>query len=306
MTEHGDRYLVMGATGMQGRAVARRIATLGRQVDGMSAAGGNVGYGVRPVRADLAVRDQVFRAFEGVTQAAIAIPLVYDLPEVIAYATNIADAANAAGVRHLVFNTTTRIPSQPTPYAAFETRRAAETVLRDSGLPIVILRPTIYLDNLFGPWTAPALVNEGILAYPLPADLRVAWISHTDTAAAVVAALELSDLAGRTVSIGGPQAVTGPELAAAFSTALSCPITYHPQEVAEFESRAALALGPQAAAGMSGIYRWAREGTTPDLFGTHPTNVHRALGTYPTPLTEWISAQPWCEWAGSAETLGGR
>jgi NAD(P)H dehydrogenase (quinone) len=304
MTDDEHRYLVTGATGRQGGAVARRLAALGRPVYGLSRSGDEVGPGIHPVRADLAARDEVFRAFHGITHAAVTMPLVYDLETVITYAVNVAEAARAAGVRKLVFNTNTRLPAQPTPYAAYETRRAAETALRASGLPVVILRPTVYLDNLFSPWAGPALVNEGVLAYPLPADLGVAWVSHSDLAASVVAAMELDGLSGRTIAIGGPQAVTGPELAQAFADVLGREVVYRAVGVEEFESGLATVVGPDAAAGVSGVYRWAQAGLTPDLFGAHPSNVHRLLGTYPTPLTEWIAAQPWWQW--SAHPAPGR
>lgn len=304
MTDQEDRYLVTGATGFQGGAVTRRLAALGHRVYGMSRRGGDVGPGVCPVRADLGVRDEVFRAFRGVTHAAVVIPLVYDLPTVLTYASNIVEAARAMGVRKLVLNTNTRIPPVPTLYAAYETRRAAETVFRDSGLPVVILRPTIYLDNLFSPWSGPMLVNGGVLAYPLPANLKVAWISHADLATSVVAALELGDLTGRTIPIGGPEAVTGHQLAAAFTAVLGREVTYCEMDVDDFELGLATILDPGAAAGVAGIYRYAHESGTPDLFGTQPTNVYRTLGTYPTPLTEWIAAQPWWQW--STDSASGR
>ncbi|MGW6391569.1 hypothetical protein ACWFR1_13935 [Streptomyces sp. NPDC055103] len=55
----------------------------------------------------------------------------------------------------LVFNANTRVLHGPTEFAAFETRRRAERVLRDSGVPLVVIRPPVYLDNLFSRGTAP-------------------------------------------------------------------------------------------------------------------------------------------------------
>src|SRR5205823_2783605 len=133
------------------------------------------------------------RAFEGITHVSVVLPLTFDRETVLTYTRNIVEAAQRAGVHQVVYNTNIPIPQESTSHAAFETRREAEAVLRQSGLPVVVLRPTLYLDNLFSPWNGPALVNDGILAYPITEDQRVAWLSHSDLAAATVAALRRAD-----------------------------------------------------------------------------------------------------------------
>ncbi|PPK63718.1 NmrA family NAD(P)-binding protein [Actinokineospora auranticolor] len=286
------RYLVIGARGFQGGAVARALRD--REAIGFVRPGRTV-PGLPVVEGDLADAAAVRTAFEGVTHASVVLPLVYDADLVTTYAHNVVDAARAAGVSRLVYNTNTPVPDEDTGLAAYETRRAAERVFRESGLPVVVLRPPVYLDNLFSPWNGPALVNDGVLAYPLAADRRVAWISHGDLAEATVAALDTPDIEGAVVRLGGPEAVDGPGLAAAFSAALAKEVTYTPLGVDTFEAALAQVMGAVGAAGVAGVYRYA-EVAAPDLFAPEP---QRLLGVRFGRIRDWVAARRWSVWASS-------
>ncbi|GIJ50362.1 hypothetical protein Val02_72480 [Virgisporangium aliadipatigenens] len=294
----GDRYLVLGVTGAQGGAIARALTRRGAPVRGFARRKPSEPIpGVDLVTGDLADEAAVREAFDGITHAAVTLPLVYDEDLVTGYARNIADAARAAGVRMLVFNTNTTVPAGVTPYPAFETRRAAEAILRAAGVDVVVLRPPVYLDNLFTPGPGPAVVDHGVLAYPLPADRRVAWLSHDDLAAAVDAALHRPDLAGRVLDIGGADVVTGPELAAAFARALGRDVRYLPLDVEDFQNGLAHAIGADAAAGVAGLYRWAGTEDGRHLYDLDRTVLHDEVGVVATPLADWVAGRPWHVWS---------
>ena len=133
------RFLVIGASGAQGGAVARQLAAQGHEVRGFSR-NGKVPDGVRPFLGDLGDAQRVKEAFDGVTHASVVLPMVYDAPTVSAYVRHVIDGARAAGVRRLAFNTGNRLPAVATGVAAFETRRRAAAALLDSGVPTVVLR----------------------------------------------------------------------------------------------------------------------------------------------------------------------
>ncbi|MET7714352.1 NmrA family NAD(P)-binding protein [Streptomyces sp. NPDC005407] len=299
------RVAVVGATGFQGGATARllaerkhRVRTLSRkpaadrpELPGVSVAGGDLGR-----------YEDVRQLFEGATHAAVMLPLVYQAEKVMRYAQYIAKAARESGVRRLVYNANTRIPDRTTNVAAFETRRLAETVFRESlaqsGVEVVVVRPPVYLDNLFSPWNGPALVNEGVLAYPLPADAPTAWISHRDLAEAVYAALTVDGVAGRTFDIGGAQTLTGHELATAFGRGLGREIRYVPLEPLVFEQGLTQILGAEPAAGIAGIYHYMATGLEPRLMAGDTGASAGALSVKPTPVDEWVARQPWQMWSG--------
>ncbi|WP_424187694.1 SDR family oxidoreductase [Actinokineospora sp. G85] len=237
-------------------------------------------------------------AFEGITHASVVIPLVYDLELVRTYARNVVDAARAAGVTRLVYNTNTPVPAEATGLAAYETRRAAEEVFLGSGLPVVVLRPPAYLDNLFSPWNGPALVNDGVLAYPLAADRKVAWVSHADLAEATVAALEVPGIEGTVLQLAGGDTVDGPGLAAAFGAALGREVTYVALDVDQFRSGLAEVIGEDAATGVAGLYEYAK-GADPDFFAADPAEVERVLGVRLGRVQDWVARQPWDVWAAA-------
>ncbi|CAM5310428.1 nucleotide-diphosphate-sugar epimerase [Streptomyces spiroverticillatus] len=290
------RYLITGATGAQGGAIARYLAAHGTEVIGLVRDPEKPApTGVTLLAADLGDADAVQEAFTGITHAVVTIPLEYDPDTVLTYARNVATAARTARLRRLVFNTNTALPETTTPYAAFETRRAAEDVIRASGVPTVVLRPPVYLDNLFSPWHGPDLVDHGVLAYPLRADQPVAWLSHDDLARLVAAALDNDALVGRVLDVGGADVLTGPELARAFAQVLGRDVTYVPLDVRRFEDGLARAVGAAAAAGVAGVYHHAH--TDPALLAADPAHTERELGVRLTPAVEWIRAQSWEHWA---------
>lgn len=295
-----ERYLVMGATGAQGGAVLRRLAALGRTVVGISrgAASAETGSAVTSHAVDLADREGLCRAFQGVTRVAASLPLVYDAEVAAGYTANLVHAARETGVRRLVFNTNLPVPPAPTGYPAFETRRLAEEALMAGGLPVTVLRPPLYLDNLFGPGHAPALVNDGVLAFPLADSLPVSWMSLDDMAAATVAALDGADeLVGTALRVGGAEAVTGPRLATVFEEVLGRDVTFHSMDPHDFEAGVSAALGPELGAGIAGGYHWARAAADNSSFTADPDSVEKHLGIRLTPLRRWIAAQPWNQWA---------
>ncbi|MEV7282774.1 NmrA family NAD(P)-binding protein [Streptomyces sp. NPDC093111] len=299
------RVAVVGATGFQGGAVARllaerqhRVRTLTRRPDGDRPPL----PGAEFVAGELGSPADVRRLFEGATHAFVTMPLVFDAERVRGFARSIARAALDAGVERLVFNANTRVPPLSTSVAAFETRRAAEGVLRRSGVPLVVVRPPVYLDNLFSPWNGPDLVNGGVLAYPLPAATPVAWISHRDLARAAYAALTGEGLEGRTFDIGGALSLTGPDLAAAFGRGLGRAVRYVPLRPEVFERSLAGLLGPETAAGVAGIYHHLAAGGDPLLLAGDDGVSAEALAVEPAPVEEWVTRQPWQVWAGDSDT----
>ncbi|PSK98999.1 uncharacterized protein YbjT (DUF2867 family) [Murinocardiopsis flavida] len=292
--------LVTGAGGAQGGAVARRLLAAGHQVRGLvrTAAGRQrVPVGARPHTADLGDSAAVEAAFDTVTHAALHLPLVHDPAAAAHHVANMAAAARAAGLEQIVYSTGNRIPAAPTGIAAFETLRAAAATLLAPDLPTVVLRPPVFLDNLRAPWVTGPLLHEGVLRYPLPAAAPVAWLSHDDLAAATAAALDRPDLAGCSLDLGGPEALTGPQLARAFSDVLDRPVRYEEQDPDAFEAGLSAVLGP-AATGIADTYRHAA--ADPALYAADPAPAHQALGIEPTPLRTWIAAQPWHAPAGAA------
>ncbi len=175
--------------------------------------------------ADLGDRESLAAANDGVSQVVLQLPLQYDFDLHEAYGRNAVDAARAAGVDLVIFNTSAQV-IENTRVHAYQARRVVIDYLHGSGVPSVVFRPTFYMEILLGPWIRPAIVNDGVVAFPLPADFPMSWISATETASYAVAALARPDLTGREFDIGGPWPLTGDDLASCFSRALDRPIQF--------------------------------------------------------------------------------
>ncbi|REE99831.1 NmrA family NAD(P)-binding protein [Thermomonospora umbrina] len=295
-------HLVIGARGAQGGAVARRLTADGHRVRGLTRRGAGSVPGVEWVSGDLADADSLRAAFKDVTHASVTLPLVYDDALLDRYTRNLIEgASSAADLRLLVLNITTRLPAVPTSVAPFETRREAAEAVLASGLPTVVLRPPLYLENLCGPWVAPALVRDGVLGYPVPEDLPIAWLGHDDLAAFTAAALARPDLAGTAIDVGGAEAVTGPVLAAAFTEVLGRPVRFASRPVDAFEAGLAEAFGPEAAAAIAGSYRWMAGPGAAGLYAA----ADPVLDVRPTPLRAWIAGRPWRDLADPGRSLEG-
>ncbi|MFI2368922.1 SDR family oxidoreductase [Streptomyces sp. NPDC018833] len=306
------RVAVVGATGFQGGATARLLAECGHRVRTLSRKPEEDRPklpGVSVASGDLGRQEDVRQLFADATHAAVTMPLVYEAEKVMRYAQHIAKAARDSKVHRIVYNANTRVPRGTTNIAAFETRRLVETVLREglaeSGVELVVVRPPVYLDNLFSPWNGPALVDEGVLAYPLPADVPTAWISHRDLAQALYAALRADGVAGRTFDIGGAQSLTGPQLAEQFARGLGRPVRYTALEPHVFEQGLAQIVGPRTAGGVAGIYHFMASGVEPGLMAGDGGGSARELGFTAAAVDEWVTRQPWQMWSGrTAESAG--
>lgn len=134
-------------------------------------------------------------------------------------------AAQSGGIGRIVLNIGgTPGPAEAHPF--FADLHAMEARVAGSGLPYVILRPTVYLDNLAAPWAAEGLA-AGTIAYPAAPEAEVSWMSHR-TLGAWVVAVSGGDADGRTLAIGGPKALTGDALARAVGAGLGREMAYAP------------------------------------------------------------------------------
>lgn len=297
MERESEPILVYGAGGTRGGPVARRLLAEGQPVRVLARApAGAEGWrrrGAEFVTGDLADRASLDRAHAGVGAVFFHLPVMYDVALAAAYVRNAAAAARAAGVRALVFEGNTQIPDEPTEVAAFEIERAAAARLFADGPPTVVLRPTMYMDNFAAAWMAPGIVQNGIVAYPLPAAAEAAWIAADDAAALAIAALRRPELAGRVVEIGGPEALTGDAIAARFAAALGRPVRYEAIALDDFERGLNASFGAPTGTDITAQFRWYEDRGTTRRVTVDMAPVLADLPVHLTPLAEWIAGHDW-------------
>jgi uncharacterized protein YbjT (DUF2867 family) len=168
-------------------------------------------------------------------------------PEVEVVAADLDDVASLravmAGADAVLMNTSLGTSDAPTGDAAYDSTKAQEDALAESGAPYVIVRPVLFMDNLLTNWALPSIVNEGAYVYPHRRDLAANWISLDDVARYMIAVLDRPDLLGRRIALGGPEQLVPPQVAEVLSGALGRPIVYRQSRPADFGPALAEAFG---------------------------------------------------------------
>lgn len=95
---------------------------------------------------------------------------------------NLIQAAQAAGIAHLVYHSVLKPQTEAMPHHWKKLR--VEEMLIDSGLTYTILQPAAYMQNILPHWQR--IVSEGIYPVPYPAETRLSLVDLHDVAAAAV------------------------------------------------------------------------------------------------------------------------
>lgn len=164
---------VLGATGRQGGAVARRLLDRGWRVRALTRrpAGPEAkeleALGAEARRADLGLPDSLEAAFRGVDGAFLVTDFwEHGLRSEVRQGVAAIDAAARAGVRHLVFSSvggTDRTESLG--IAHFDGKRRIERHLARSGVPFTIIRPVTFLENFVSARYRAAIALRGVFEF---------------------------------------------------------------------------------------------------------------------------------------------
>ena len=120
------------------------------------------------------------------------------------------DAAQAAGVRHVLYTSIPR-PEQQNPAGVVPDHAATEAALQASGLTWTFLRNNLYAEYQI-PAAAQAIASGQLVTNA--AGGRTAYVSRDDCAAAAAAVLTTAGHENRSYDITGPQPLSAEEVAA--------------------------------------------------------------------------------------------
>jgi uncharacterized protein YbjT (DUF2867 family) len=290
-----QKVLVYGATGVQGSSIVRQLLQEGyrvrvlvrdpRKAQALHEAGAEVAVG------SFGNLETLIAASKGVNAVVLQLPLEFS-PAVIQYGRNAIDAAKKAGVDLLIFNTSVLVPDAVTNVKALELKREVETYLYQSGLPAIVLRPTFYMENLAAPWSAPTIVQKRTVAYPMTSNFLASWITVEDLAAFVAQALKYPELSGSVFNVGGPEVLTGEDIAKRFSKYLGHEVSYYPIPLEQFEQQMNAAIGEPVGTEIAALYRWfVEQPQSPAIIDTQ--SVLQKLPVKLTTMEQWIHRQTW-------------
>ena len=282
--------LTYGSSGSQGEPVARKLLEAGNKVRAVvrhpERAAALVARGAEVVRGDLADVESLKAASADVDAVFLMNPFSAG-GNPFELMGNALTAAKEAGAKLVVFNAGGHPPAAPTGIPMLDFRIQLEDFIVASGIPTIILRPSVYMENFLGPWCLPSIQQRGAVAYPHRAAMRVSWIASDDLGSLAVAALERPQFAGQRFTLGGPEALDGPAIAAAFSAGLGREISCDSITPEAFGDTMAQIMGPEAGAGIRVAYGYAN--AQPD--NAMAVDMSRVLEHLPVTLTQledWV------------------
>jgi uncharacterized protein YbjT (DUF2867 family) len=228
-----DLVLITGVGGV-GRTVLDQLRALDVPVRAMvrrddDRAAELRALGVEVVLGDLTRPESVAAALDGVGRMYFAMPVS---PDHLLAATVVASVAREYGRLAGLVDISQMTVSQMTATSTAESHQQrlhwlAEQVLDWSGLPVVHIRPTAFLDNpLFTTVAAHSIQDNGTIALPFGAG-RTSPVAVDDVARAVATVLrDPAPHIGHVYELTGPRTVDMTEMAMEFSRALRRPVTY--------------------------------------------------------------------------------
>jgi len=221
--------LVTGAAGLSGSAIVKEFANNKVPVRALVRDGGKADAiagleGVEVVMGDMARRETVGPALEGVDRALLISSAT---PDMVETQTAFIDACKAMGVAAVV-KFSGRESGIGFDAAAFPFTQMHEDIedhLEQSGLAWTHLRPSQFMQVYLR--SVPAIAGKGVL--PLPhSDIALSPVDILDVAKIAFGVLTRPRFENASLDITGPEALTMAEIAETIGTVTGKPVHYEP------------------------------------------------------------------------------
>lgn len=248
--------------------------------------------GAEVVVGDLTRPESVAAALEGVARVYFAMPVS---PDHLLATTVVASVAREQGELEGLVGMSQMTVSQMTATSTGESHQQrlhwlAEQVLNWSGLPVVHIRPTSFLDNpLFTTLPARTIRENGTIVLPFGTG-RTSPVAVADVARVVATVLrDPSPHIGHVYELTGPRTVDMYEMAEEFSRALGRPVTYVdvPLDRWRAEVLAEAGLPPHTEQHIATMARLHRE----NRYDRASDDVGRVTGVAARSIEEFVAAR---------------
>jgi len=215
--------LVIGGRSKIGSALLGELATRGQQVRALVRAGeptDGLPAAVESVAGDLADEASLVTAMAGVEKVFL---LSSPHPDAVSWHHNAIDAARRTDVQLLVRSSIIGADRE-SPAEFVNAHATSDRYLEDSGLPFVIVRPNLFLQNI-PESTLPSIDASGAF-YVDAGQARISMVDTRDVAAVAAVALTEPGHRGAHYDVTGPEALSYADVAAKLTTAMHRPISY--------------------------------------------------------------------------------
>lgn len=279
-------YIIHGATGAQGGPLFDLLLSKGKSA--LAAVRDPAKSGGKPsITVDNSSVDSLISAYTGADGIFFHLPQAPE-PLRIEYVSNFLQAIKAAKPKRVVISTSGAVIDQPgSPVQVPEDSAMGMLVrgIRDSTISYAIVAPRLYLENLLLPMVIGGVKQDGVLLYPIRADLSVSWSSHLDIAVVAERLLDDHTVTG-IVGVGHLPGLKGPALADGFSARFDRPVQFEAQSPEDFRKLLEPMFGP-AAAYVAAFYQALS--TLDENVIAEETSAQRLLGIVPRSVAQWLA-----------------
>jgi uncharacterized protein YbjT (DUF2867 family) len=295
----GRIVAVFSASGRPGLAQVRQLRRAGYRVRAITRQTRPIAAfaGLEVVAADLNDPPSLLRACTGADVVFFTSPSFAEGARAVEHAARVGEAAVEAGVHRLVHNTTSWHPDEPIGVPTMDVAYEKTAALRESGVPLTVVRPSLFMDNLLTRWVKPYLLEEDEFSYPHRPDLEVSWICLDDVARLMIGTLEDDAFAGETLDVGGPETLRPTEVARLLSDVLGRPVVYRQITPREFGERMydvfADVSGLDRETYISMLERHYLYKNETNPFLVDMAAVLERMPIELTPMREWLALQDW-------------
>jgi uncharacterized protein YbjT (DUF2867 family) len=222
-------YAITGVTGKVGGELARTLLAAGQPVRAVvrEARKGEswAALGCAVAVAEMTDAAALTAAFGGATAAFILPPSEFDpepgYPEARAVIDSVVAALAAARPPKVVCLST--VGADAATDNLLSQRALLEAALRPLGLPLTILRPAWYIDNVA--WDVSSARETGLIhSFLIPVDRALPMVAAKDVGRAAAELIQEDWTGARVVELEGPGRVTPNQLADAFASAIGRPV----------------------------------------------------------------------------------
>jgi len=296
----------VGATGAQGGGLARAILAdpaggfTCRAITrdpGKDAAKALADAGAKVVKADIDDVESLKKAFGGAYGAFCVTNFWEHLSgdREKAQAKNLADAAKAAGVQHVVWSTLedtrklmppgdARMPMLQEKYRVphFDAKGEADALF--AGLPVTYLITSFYWDNIYAFGMSPKKSEDGVYRWAFPmGNKRLAGIAVEDIGKVAYGIFKAGrQYIGKTVGITGEN-LTFQQISEKLSKALGVPVEYTAVDADAFR-----AFGFPGADELGNMFQMYRD-FEPQVLGARSADVARSLNPSLQSFDQWLA-----------------
>jgi len=216
----------------------------------------------------------------------------------VAEARNMAEAAKAAGVQHVIWSTLedtrrwiplddNRMPTLHGKYKVphFDGKGEANRIFVDAGLPVTLLNTSFYWDNFIYFGSGPKTGPDGVLALTLPmGDKKLPGIAAEDIGKCALGVFKAGrEFIGKEIGIAGEH-LTGVQLAEKMSRALGRAIRYNDVTPEVYRS-----FGFPGADDMGNMFQFKRDFNA-DFVGARDIALARRLNPELQDFDAWLAA----------------